>query len=126
MLDILQIGVYNLYINQKGDKIMKKKKLSTQEMFCGMPRLKDYFMEMDRTIRAFSPKEGVSEGIEDLKKKRKELWETVEQMDSTDLRIIYYLHKQKRINSLEVVNSLKKLFLSQEELKALLKAESEG
>ena len=104
---------------------MKKKKLSTQEMFCGMPRLRDYFMEMDRTIRAFAPKEGVSEGMEDLKKKRKEFWETVERMDRTDLRIIYYLHKQKRVNAIEVMNALKKLFLSQEELKALLKAENE-
>ncbi len=95
---------------------MEKKTLTIKEIFCGMPRLKSYFQEMDRTIRTFAPSEGKSEGIEELRRKRAALLRTAKEIDRTDLQLLYYLHHLERLHPSKVLSAVKKLFLAQEEL----------
>ena len=102
---------------------MKRKELTTQEIFCGMPRLRDFFTEMDRTIKTFQPQEGKSEGIEKLKKERQELLKTAKNMDRTDLRILYYINRLNKIYPVDILRALRKLFSAQEELKSVLRGE---
>lgn len=102
---------------------MKRKELTTQEIFCGMPRLRDFFTEMDRTIRNFAPQEGKSEGIERLKKERQELLKTAKNIDRTDLRILHYINSLNKIYPVDILRALRKLFSAQEELKNVLNGE---
>ncbi len=99
----------------------KKKALTTKEIFCGMPYLKRYFQQMESTIKRFSPTEGKTENVEELKEKMRALLKAAKEMDIADLQIIYYLHRLQRINSGKMLLALKKLFQAQEELSALVK-----
>ncbi len=101
----------------------KKKALTTKEIFCGMPRLYVYFREMDSTIKKFSPTDGKSEGIEELKIRRRELLKVAKGMDRIDLQILYYLHRLQRLRPMQLLCALKKLFAAQGELADLIKEE---
>ncbi len=100
---------------------MEKKKLTTNEIFCGMPFLLRYFQDLDRKIRVYTPEGGVCEEVEKLKEKKKELLATVKRMDSGDLTVLYYIHKIDCLFPLRLSNALKRLVEAQEELKTLLK-----
>ncbi len=102
---------------------MEKQSLTTKEIFCGMPRLYAYFREMDSTIKRYSPKSGESEGIEDLKKRRRELLKVAKEIDRIDLQILYHLHRLQRLRPLRLLCALKKLSTAQEELSALITVE---
>lgn len=126
MIDKIIIMIYNKRKNHKndflkGEKVMKKKTLTAKEILCGIPRLRDYFSEMDRKINTFQPQEGTSEGVEQLKRKRSELLTTITKMDRIDLRILYYIHKLNKIYPCDIARALEKLFYAQEELKDALK-----
>lgn len=98
----------------------KEKTLTREEILCGMPRIKAYFREMDQTISAFEPQEGKSEGIEELKKKRRTLLALIKDLDRTDLQTLYYIHNLSKIKPYHVLKALKKLFAAQEEFKNLI------
>ena len=104
---------------------MKRKQFSINELYCGAPRLKDYFQEMDRTIKTFSPIEGKSVGVEELKQKRKALLQTFKEMNRTDIQLLYYVHHFDRIYPHTLLNAIKKLFTAQMELKNLLSDKKE-
>ena len=98
-----------------------KKTLTTKELFCGIPRLREYFYEMDRAIKAFEKKDEKGEIVKELKEKRKELLKTVKEMNRTDLQLLYYVHHLDKMYPHHFLHALKKLFVSQEELKNLVK-----
>lgn len=104
---------------------MKRKPLTINEIFCGASRLKEYFQEMDRAIKTFSPIEGKSVGVEELKQKRKALLQTFKEMNRTDLQLLYYVHHFDRIYPHTILNAIKKLFAAQSELKNLLSDKKE-
>ncbi len=97
------------------------KTLTIDEIFCGMPRLKIYFKDLDRKIRIFTPSAGECEEVEKIKKKRRELLKTAKAIDCIDLQILYYLHNLHRIRAQALLLSLKKIFFAEEELDELLK-----
>ncbi len=94
---------------------MVKKTLTSKEIFCGMPYLQNYFRQMERKIKLFTPEEGKCEEVERLKKERKELLERAKNIDIEDLRILYYLHKLKKIFPAQLLAALKKFYGAQEE-----------
>ncbi len=94
-----------------------KKSLTVNELFCGMPNLKAYFKEMDKTIKSFSPKTETCTEIEKLKKKRRNLLQTAKAIDRTDLQILYYLHNLQKIRPYQLLLTLQKVFLAEEELR---------
>lgn len=104
---------------------MKRKQITINEIFCGAPRLKEYFQEIDRTIKTFLPMEGKSAGVEELKQKRKALLQTFKEMNRTDLQLLYYVHHFDRIYPHVLLNAIKKLFDAQTELKNLLSNQKE-
>ncbi len=101
---------------------MEKKRLTAEEIFCGMPRLKGYFSRLDGKIKKFTPEEGESAAVEDLKKKRRELLQTARDMDCTDLQILYYIHNLRRLNASQLLLRLERLARAQDELLALIKS----
>ncbi len=103
---------------------MEKKSLTVKEIFCGMPRLRTYFEQMDRTIKTYTPTKGSSEGLEALKKKRRALLKQAKEIDSVDLQILYYLNHLTRFTSLQFLTAVKKLFETQEELRDMLRSEA--
>ena len=102
---------------------MKKKSLTVDEMFCGMPHLRDYFKEMDRTIRKFGTVENPA--VEELKEKKQVLIETAQNMRRTDLQLIYYVQNFDKVYPHTLLNALKKLFNAQNELNNLIKGTNE-
>ncbi len=100
---------------------MEKKKLTTKEIFCGMPFLQRYFCELERKIRIFTPEGGKCGEVEKLKEKRKNLLFTAKNMDMGDLEILYYLHRLQRVRPMQILNLLKKMSDTQDELSALVK-----
>ncbi len=95
---------------------MEKKTLTTKELFCGMPYLRAYFSEMERKIRTFEPQEGISEGVEKLKQKKRELLQIAKGLDAADLQVLYYLHNIHPPRRHQILNKIEKLFVAQEEL----------
>ncbi len=98
---------------------MEKKSLNLEEFFCGMPRLYAYFSRLEREIKRYSPNEGQSEGVEELKKKKKALMQTAKGIDCMDLQILYYLHRLQRVRPMQLFYALKRIVDAQDALSSL-------
>lgn len=90
------------------------------ETFGKIWQLREYFNEMDRTIEAFDKTEEKNPTVEELKKKRRELFQTAMEIDRTDLQIIYYVHNLERMRDYQILNALRKLFNAQCEFKNVI------
>ena len=90
-----------------------------KEDFGCMYRIREYFSEMDSQIKRFGVGEAENSAVEELKKKREELYRTVRELNRTDLQILYYLRGLQQIKAHTVLSALKKLYNAQEELLAL-------
>ena len=87
---------------------MPKKTLTINEIFCGMPHLKDYFHNQERLIRKFGEGNGENPAVEALKQKEEILLKTARQMDIEDLRVVYYVHNIKKMKPYRIVEMLRK------------------
>ena len=105
---------------------MKKKELTINEIFCGMPHLKSYFQEQEKLIRKFGTGEVENPAVEDLKRKEKLLLDIVRNMNIEDLRVLQYVHNIKKLIPYRVVELLKKTSQAAEELFNLSKEIKEG
>ena len=96
---------------------MEDRAKKNAEAFGKIWQLKEYFNEMDRTIEAFDKTEEKNPTVEELKKKRNELFKTAMEISRTDLQIVYYVHSLEQIRDHQIFNTLKKLFNAQCEFK---------
>ena len=94
--------------------------MKQKEDFGCMYRIREYFGEMDRQIEKFGG-DGKNSAVEELKKKREELFWTVRELNRTDLQILYYLHGLQQVKAHTLLATLKKMYEAQEELLALCK-----
>lgn len=99
----------------------KKRVISPDNVFAEMPFLKAYFKDMDGKIRHLRGQEGKEEELENLKKKRKALYEMAKYMGSDELQVLYYIRQIKGLDAYHVLTALKKLYLAQEEFYKLIK-----
>lgn len=105
---------------------MPKKKLTINEMFCGMPYLKNYFSHQETMIRKFGKGDVENPAVVELKEKEEILLKTARQMDIEDLRIVYYVHNIKRMYPHRIVEVLRKANDAVEEFLNLTKEVKEG
>ncbi|MBQ8405733.1 MAG: hypothetical protein IJX09_03680 [Clostridia bacterium] len=90
-----------------------------KEDFGCMYRIKEYFSDMDSQIKRFDCGTGENPAVEELKQKRKAMYEIVRELNRTDLQILYYLHNLQLIKPHKILSALKKVYQSQEELLGL-------
>lgn len=99
----------------------KDKAITINELFCGMPFLRDYFREQERIIKRFGEgTDNKNPAIESLKARKKVLLETAKRIRGEDLQIIYYLHTLSIVRSSQVLNALKRIKETEIEFKTLL------
>ncbi len=88
----------------------KNKAITINELFCGMPFLREYFKEQERIIKKFGEgTDNKNPTIERLKARKRVLLDTAKRMRGEDLQIIYYLHTLSSVRTCHVLNALKKI-----------------
>lgn len=104
---------------------MKKNELpTTDEMFCGMPRLKEYFKGQERFLKTFGDNDGIP-AIRKTKQRREALLHTANNLTFRDLQILYYLHEISLMRKEAIVNALKALYHAQLEFQNTLLPQDE-
>ena len=98
----------------------KKKEIKIEEMFSGMPRLKEYFKREEYIIKRYGEGNGQNPAVKSLKKRMEELLDTAVCLSQNDFEIIYYLNKCKYGEKREILHALKKVNESYEEFEEML------
>ena len=96
---------------------MRERKF-TEDFGC-MYRVKEYFSELDNQIKKFGEDNEKNPAVQNLKKKREELFWVVREINRTDLQFLYYLHKLEQVKPHRMLSSLRKMYEAQEEVFAL-------
>ena len=100
---------------------MKKKELTINEIFCGMPHLKKYFQAQERLIKKFGEGNTENVTVKELKQKELGLLKTVREMDIEDLWVVQYVHNIQKLKPYRVVELLRETNQAVEELLSLSK-----
>lgn len=88
-----------------------KENLTIEEIFCGMPHLKEYFRQQEKAIKNFrKSKDKPHLSKELLIFKRDELLQTAQSLSRVELKIIYYLRQLSCVNELWFFHTLKNLY----------------
>lgn len=95
---------------------MRKKNLTVNEIFCGMPHLKKWFQEQERLINKFGAGNGDNPAVQELKKTKDALLKIAENMDIEDLRVVSYVNNIKKLKPYAIVGILRSI---DENIKAL-------
>ncbi len=97
----------------------KKKEISIEELFCGMPLLQSYFKAQERRIKDFAGTRDGEEKIRRWEKRRNEMLQTARMIGVQDLEIIYYVKKIRKIKPERIRYVLKKLSDASDGLESL-------
>ncbi len=101
---------------------MKKDKIINPAtgLFDNLPNLQGIFDNFDRRIRYYKVFKDTQEERDGNIRKRDALLKTVQNLTSTDLTIIYYLHHLDGISRYQIVQALQKEYRAQCERENLL------
>lgn len=94
----------------------RKKEITVEEMFCGMPALRKYFRDLEKNIATFDVGTEKNAGVEALKEKREKLLRAMQEMTPTDMWIVYYINHLRVVNPYSVLYALRKISQGQCEL----------
>ena len=100
---------------------MKKKELTINEIFCGMPHLKMYFQQQERTIKKIGEGNVDNPAIKKLEKEKNALLKIAKGMCIEDLRVVQYVHTIKNLRPYRVVEILRNTSVAVQELERLPK-----
>ena len=105
----------------------RKKTLTLDEIFCGMPRLREYLKTQAKGIKKMKECAQRNDAlILELEEKHKALVETARGMRAEDLQILYYIHTLEGVRSCRVLNALRRLSAAQTEFKNSLQEQNEN
>ena len=102
-------------------KSLQQKRAITEN--CPLPdveKLLDIFRAMDKKIKYSRHSAALNESKEIWKKRREVLTETVENIDSRDLLLLYYIRHIDGLYRSALLKTLKKVYRAQQELKNFL------
>ena len=100
---------------------MKKKELTINEIFCGIPHLKMYFQQQERMIKKYGEGNTDNPAIKKLEQEKNALLKIVKGMCIEDLRVVQYVHTIKELRPYRVVAILKNTSEAVQELESLPK-----
>ena len=97
----------------------RKKEFTFDEIFCGMPYLKDYFKWAEVRIRNYAKEDKKEELVKRWQERSARLLKTMKNMRIQDLEVIYYIHNIQKLEPYRVLYLLRNLNKASEELNEL-------
>ena len=95
-----------------------EKKWTIDEIFCGMPLLKAYFKELERTIKTFRKRKDNPQLTRELLERKKDvLLQTAQSLTRIELKIVYYLRSLTCVKMRRLFHTLQDFYRAECRLK---------
>lgn len=88
---------------------VRQRALTTKEILSGIPKLNNYFRNLDATIRNLDTGTGYNPKSEELKAKREKLLRLLRDMSIVDLQAVEYIRTVQAFSPCRLMGILRKL-----------------